>query len=250
MNALNIPSENELLTSFQALARQVEPIARCVSALQSGQFVHPDGRKDDLGDVRFGLAKAALISHLSGLCPTPLSIEIGFGMGSSAAIILGTRRFINRPFEHLIFDPYGLPNGRGTVVQAYLKAQYGDEFKRIAKPSEIGLGQLLDERGRSKAGLIFIDGGHRYEDVMIDFVLSDKLCCEGGYIIFDDAWFPAIETVIAYIKNNREDYLLAHLPVPNASVIKKIAPDRRNWCSFKPFRVPERHDWEPVVAPK
>ncbi len=189
-SALGLPSQNELLDAFAGLTQQVEAIARCAAALESGRFTHPDGRTDDLGVVRLGLGQAALLSHLCRQCPTPLSIEIGFGMGSSAAVILGTRQAcLGNRFEHLIFDPYGLADGSGVVVQAYLEAQFDAQFKRMRKPSEIGLGQLLDERGPACAGLIFIDGGHRFENVMTDFVLSDQLCCEGGHIVFDDA-FP------------------------------------------------------------
>ncbi len=247
MTKLRLPSQGQLRTAFIELSQRVEPIRRCVSALETGQFVHPDGRVDDLRLEKISLEQAALISYLCSQCPVSLSVEIGFGMGSSAAAILGTRTFLKQRFEHLIFDPYGLPESRGCVVQSYLQMQFGDRFRRIKKPSEIGLGQLIDERGPGSAGLVYIDGGHHFENVMTDFVLGDKLCCEGGYIMFDDALFPAIETVINYVRTNRTDYAVAHLPVPNASVLRKIAPDRREWSAFKPFRVPNRSDWNPSI---
>jgi hypothetical protein len=115
------------------------------------------------------------------------------------------------------------------------------------KPSEVGLGLLLDRRGPGTAGLIFIDGGHRFENVMADFVLADQLCCVGGYIVLDDAWFPAIETVVNYVKSNRPDYAVAHIAVPNCTVLKKLTPDARPWDSFKPFEVPQREDWTAAV---
>jgi hypothetical protein len=83
---------------------------------------------------------------------------------------------------------------------------------------------------------------------MTDFVFADLLCCEGGYIVLDDAMFPAIETVINYIKANRPDYDLVHLPVINCSVAQKVSRDRRNWDAFTPFAVPDRHDWTPAPA--
>jgi hypothetical protein len=247
MTKLELPSQNQLRTGFIELSKKVEPIRRCVAALKTGRFVHPDGRVDDLGLERISLEQAALISHLCGQCPLSLSVEVGFGMGSSAAAILGTRTFLKQRFEHLIFDPYGLPSGRGCVVQSYLEQQFRDDFRRINKPSEVGLGQVLDERGPGSAGFIYIDGGHHFENVMTDFVLGDRLCAEGGYIVLDDALFPAIETVINYVRTNRPDYAVAHLPVPNASVLKKIAPDHREWSAFKPFQVPNRSDWDPGI---
>ena len=237
------PSQKELVASLHGLAQKEEAIARSLSALKTGTFRHPDGRVDQLGDVRVSVEQAGLIAHLAALCPTDLSIEVGFGMGSSAAIILGSRRLAGKPFSHLIFDPYGLPDGSGQVVQAYLQDRFPRGFRRVLKASEIGLAALIDRRGPAIAGFIFIDGGHRFENVMADFVLADQLCCEGGYVVLDDAWFPAIETVVNYVRANRPDYAVAHLAVPNCTVLKKIGRDERAWDAFKPFQVPQREDW-------
>ena len=113
---LTLPSERELIAKVTALAAQEEAIALCLEALETGEFRHPDGRVDPLGVVRIAPGQAGLLAHLAQECPKPLSIEIGFGMGSSAAIILGTRRLARTPFVHLIFDPYGLRAGQGQVV--------------------------------------------------------------------------------------------------------------------------------------
>ncbi len=166
-------------------------------------------------------------------------------MGSSAAIILGARRLAGKPFTHLIYDPFGLPDGRGAVVQSYLQTHFPKAFRRVMKRSEYGLAELLDKNGPGIAGLVFVDGGHHFENVMTDFVLADQLCCEGGYIVLDDAWFPAIESVVNYVKANRPDYAVAHLPIPNCSAIRKIGPDARAWDAFQPFEVPQRVDWTP-----
>jgi hypothetical protein len=242
---LRLPSAKELVGFVQGLARKEEAISLCLAALRTGIFRHPDGRIDELRSERISREQAALLAHLATECPKPLSVEIGFGMGSSAAIILGARRLAGRPFAHLIFDPFGLPEGRGMVVQSYLETHFPKAFRRVMKRSEYGLAELLDKNGPGVAGLVFIDGGHLFENVMTDFVLADQLCCLGGYIVLDDAWFPAIESVVNYVKANRPDYSVAHLPIPNCSVIKKIGPDERTWDSFKPFEVPQRENWTP-----
>jgi hypothetical protein len=245
---LHFPPEEELIANLKALAAKEEAIALCLAALETGEFRHPDGRIDELGVVRLALGQAGLLAHLAQLCRKPLSIEVGFGMGSSAAVILGARRLQRKPFVHLIFDPFGLSEGRGNVVQSYLKEHFPKGFQRVMKKSEIGLASLLEKQGPSSAGLIFIDGGHRFENVMTDFVLSDQLCCIDGYVVLDDAWFPAIESVVNYVKANRPDYAVAHLAVPNCTVLKKIARDKRDWDSFKPFEVPQRDDWTPAAV--
>lgn len=239
----DLPTSEELVAELVSMARTSEPIARYLSAYETGTFTHPDGRTDDLGNVRLSPQICAMLSHLSRRCATSLSVEVGFGMGSSATAILATRTAIGKPFEHLIFDPHGLGNGQGNVVQAYLREVFGADFKRIPMLSEVGLGQLLKIRGPESVGLVFIDGGHQFENVMTDFVLADKLCSIGGYIVFDDARYPAIETVTNYIAANRPDYALSRFPVHNMAVVRKVDQDRRKWWSFTPFEVPGRHDW-------
>ena len=244
--ALTIPPAAVLIARLDALAAREEAIARSLAAVRTGQFQHPDGRVDRLGDVRVSAEQLGLLAHLAAHCETQLSVEIGFGMGSTAAVILGVRRLTGRRFSHLIFDPYGLPDGHGQVVQSYLETRFPKAFKRIMKQSEIGLGMLLDQHGPGVAGLIFIDGGHRFENVMADFVLADQLCAVGGDVVLDDAWYPAIETVVNYVRANRPDYEVAHLAVPNCTVLRKVGEDRRDWGAFKPFEVPPREDWTAV----
>jgi hypothetical protein len=244
---LRLPSEQKLIANLQALAKQEEAIALAVNALQTGHFKHPDGRVDHLSNVRVSLGQAGLLAYLAQECPTYLSVEVGFGMGSTAAILLGTRRLKGNPFAHVIFDPFGLPDGSGKIVQSYLEKRFPKAFRRVMKPSETGLGAMLENRGAECAGLVFIDGGHRFENVMTDFVLADQLLALGGYIVLDDSFFPAIETVVNYVKANRSDYAVAHLPVPNCSVLRKVRRDQRAWDAFKPFEVPQRENWTPSV---
>ena len=245
--ALALPPIDEMMIRLRVLAGKEQAIALCIAALETGTFRAPDGTSEGLGRERISLEQCALLAHLARNCPRMLSIEVGFGMGSSAAIILGTRRLQGKQFAHLIFDPYGLPDNRGVVVQTYLKERFPKGFRRIMKQSEVGLAELLDKRGPGIAGMIFIDGGHRFENVMTDFVLADQLCCVGGYIVLDDAWFPAIESVINYVQANRPDYAVAHLAVPNCTVLLKLAEDKRSWDAFKPFKIPNRENWTPVV---
>jgi uncharacterized protein YjbI with pentapeptide repeats len=247
--ALILPSEEALVQELDQLAVQVDSIRRYLAAFKAGYFTHPDGRTDALQEVALDPRQAALVAYLAGRCPSSLSVEVGFGMGSSAAVILGARRFSGDPFEHVIFDPYGLPGGRGYVVQSYLEAEFGAQFRRVEERSEVGLARLVGERGEGSVGLVFIDGAHHFENVMVDFALADLLCCRGGYIVFDDACFAAIETVVNYVKRNRPDYAVAHLPVAGTSVIQKVSPDARAWYAFTPFEVPARSDWN-VKAPE
>ena len=243
---LTLPDPATLMAEFGKRALQTKSLARYLDAFARGTFVYPDGRFDPLKGVGITPSQAALVSHLALGCPSQLSFETGFGMGTSATVILGTRHSLGRPFEHFAFDPSVLPEQRGLVTALYLSNEFEDHFRMVRERSEIGAAKLLDERGRRAAGLIFIDGSHHMETVMTDFRLADLLCCYGGFIVFDDAAYPAIETVINYIRCNRADYAVAHLPVPNMSLLQKRGPDLREWYTFTPFPVPDRLDWTPT----
>jgi hypothetical protein len=240
------PSLEQLSEELRSLVGRSESAERCLSASVEGVFVHPDGSRDPLGNCRVAPVALALIAHLSRSNPTDISIDVGFGMGSSATMAMAARQDLGDTFTHYAFDPWGLSDdGKGEVVERYVIAEFGDSYRRVRKPSEIGLGQLLDERGAQCAGFIFIDGNHTFEQVITDFMLADGLCAVGGHILFDDAEFPAIEAAVEYIRANRDDYAVWHLPVANTSVIRKLSSEKPPWYRFRPFAVPQRVDWTP-----
>lgn len=241
-----IPPLEVLAAELLALAARSDAAARCLAASRSRVFVDPDGQEDQLNMVGVSPSGLALIAYLSRRNPTNLSIDIGFGMGGSVGMALAAQKDLTRPFTHLSFDPCGLGQS-GVVVQRYLESAFPNEFRRIWKLSQIGLAQLLEERGRGCAGYFFVDGGHTFEQVMVDFSLSDQLCCVGGHIVFDDSYFPAIEAVVEYIRANRPDYAVWEDIVPGVSVVRKISDHTPSWDSFEPFRVPDRRNWTPRV---
>jgi hypothetical protein len=117
---LCLPPPAIIDAEFAKLAAREDAIARYLAAFEKGQFVHPDGRVDPLRGVTLWPVQAAIISHLCRHAPSPVSIETGFGMGTSAVVILGTRRALGLPGTHFAFDPYGLDQVRGVVVESYL----------------------------------------------------------------------------------------------------------------------------------
>jgi predicted O-methyltransferase YrrM len=250
MNGL--PSLEEMSRELKDLCARSDAARRALSAVQEGVFVHPDGRRDELGIVRLSATQLALLAHLAAIAVPDITVDVGFGMGTSATIIAAARAAKGRKFQHFAFDPFGLPDGAGLVVQSYLEASYPFNFKRVAMLSEIGLGRLVSERGPECSGLIMIDGDHRFDQVITDFFLADKLCAVGGFIVFDDALFPAIEAAVNYVAANRSDYEVVKLPVWNTSLARKIKRQRPNWDSYTPFEVPQRVNWTaaPVKMPR
>jgi len=240
-----VPPEQELLKHLRQLAKSHVAAECAVSAIQGGEFTTPSAQTESLGEVRNPVPQVALLAWLATHCKTKLSVEVGFGMGMTAAVILAARSRAKREFDHRIFDPYGLPDNRGALAQAFLSAQFGSSFQRIKKRSQLGMAELSAD-GSTKTELIMIDGDHRVDAVFADFYAADQLLAVGGMMVLDDAWFPAVETIVQFVRHNREDYEVSHLELANTAVLRKISNDPRNWDHFRPFPVPQRADWTPI----
>jgi hypothetical protein len=83
---------------------------------------------------------------------------------------------------------------------------------------------------------IYIDGAHRFDDVLVDFYLSDQALKVGGHIAFDDMWMGSIKTVANFIRRNRA-YKEISDPGANMMILRKEREDNRDWEHFTAFRV-------------
>src|SRR5580692_6005786 len=83
--------------------------------------------------------------------------------------------------------------------------------------------------------LIFIDGGHLFEQALTDFFLYAPLCKIGGLVVLDDMWMSSIKTVASFVRTNRNDFSEIPTAIPNLCVFRKIGKDEREWHYFRPF---------------
>ena len=97
-------------------------------------------------------------------------------------------------------------------------------------------------RSNSTFEVIYIDGNHRFDDVLVDFYLYAPLCAIGGHIIFDDTWMSSIQTVVAFVRANRTDFVEVRTGQSNIFVFKKVCDDARNWSNFRKFAVSRSSD--------
>ena len=223
-----VPPLDQLIENLNGLASSSAPAQAALDCIAAGESLH-------------NTEQLALLAWLAGDCKSYLSIESGFGLGSTASVILSARHAAGRPFKHTVLDPFGL-SGRGAEqVEKRLKESFGEAFERIRKRSQFGMASLAEES--AKTDLIFVDGDHSFDGIMADFYVADKLVSNGGFITLDDAAFPAIESVIRFVMSNRVDYEVAHLEIHNMSVLRKVRKDQREWSHFEPFIVPQRSGW-------
>lgn len=92
-------------------------------------------------------------------------------------------------------------------------------------------------REKQSFDLVFIDGNHRYDDVLVDFYLCAQLISVGGHVIFDDMWMSSVKTVVEFIRTNRTDFREVISTCANVCVFQKVGDDNRSWNEFTEFTV-------------
>jgi predicted O-methyltransferase YrrM len=159
------------------------------------------------------------------------TLEIGLAYGYSTMYFLAAIRE-NGFGHHTAVDPfqshyYGIGRCRPQSLGM------SDSFCFIQEKSVSALVHFAD-RGETFE-VIFIDGGHRFDDAFVDFTLSAELCPMGGCIILDDMWMPSIRRAVAFIQSNRKDFEELETPVLNIAAFRRIGEDTREWQHYVEF---------------
>lgn len=162
------------------------------------------------------------------------SLEIGLAYGFSTVYILAAMAETGNG-HHTAIHPFQRSywNGVGALQATHFKLE--NSFDLVEEPSSWALPRFAAESCQFE--LIFIDGNHRFDDVLVDFTLSAEICPQGGEVIFDDMWMPSIQTVVHWIRSNRPDFREVHTLVGNTAHFQRIGKDKRDWRHFVPFKV-------------
>jgi predicted O-methyltransferase YrrM len=164
------------------------------------------------------------------------TLEIGMAFGYSTLYFLAAIAR-NGSGHHTSIDPFQNSSWRGIGL-AHAQAVSAEKgwasaFRLIEDRSDRASADLA--RSHSTFDVIFIDGGHRFDDVLVDFYLYAPLCATGGHMIFDDIWMHSIQTVVAYIRANRPDFIEVPTGERNICVFRKVSEDERDWTYFRKF---------------
>lgn len=184
-------------------------------------------------DVRITMLQGAQLNRLMKESGTRRSLEVGFAYGFSSVWM--AEALIDRPDGlHVSIDPSEetVWGGVGLAQLARLQSRAG--FRWIPDLSIFALTDL--GRQGERFDFIYIDGNHRFDDVLVDFYLSDFLLSRGGLVALDDMWMPAIRSVASFVRSNR-NYELLPQPAQNLVVFRKLRDDDREWRHFTPFPV-------------
>lgn len=161
------------------------------------------------------------------------SLEIGLAYGFSTLFFLAalTRNGSGRhtavdPLQNSTWHGMGLEKVRevGARDFEFLEALCAHAVTDLARQ-----GRVFD--------LIFIDGNHRFDDVLVDFTLCAPLLAEGGLVVLDDMWMRSVKAAVDFVRTNRADFEAVRTPLPTVAAFRRTAPDRRSWDHFESFRV-------------
>jgi len=178
---------------------------------------------------------------LHSLCVTDrvtATLEVGLAYGFSTVFLLaaldqiggGTHLAID-PFQMTDWDGIGIAHARELTARSATLTS--GSFTWIEDRSHRALMDL--ERVGLTYGLVFIDGYHRFDDVLVDFTLSARLCGRGGLIVLHDMWLDSIKAVASFVRRDRPDFAEVATACENLFVVRRVGEDERDWSHFVGF---------------
>lgn len=160
------------------------------------------------------------------------TLEVGLAYGFSTLYFLEAQK--THKFTHTVTDPAQFYSYNGIGYTSAKTYSEPGKFFFYEKFSFDFLATLHSTK--STYDIIFIDGGHRFDDVLCDFTLAAQLCPVGGYIILDDLLLPSVTKVKEFVVANRDDFVFEQFISKNLGFFKKISSqDSRPWDHFINF---------------
>lgn len=149
------------------------------------------------------------------------TLEIGFAYGVSSFYIMSA----NIDVPHIVIDPFQSKYFNMEGMQNIKKIGYSKRLQWLNESSHTALPKILHQN--KKFDFIFIDGGHLFDQIFIDFFFSDLLIEKKGYIVFHDSDnLPAVQKMEKWISLNKESYCRMPSENKNLSFFKKVGLER------------------------
>jgi predicted O-methyltransferase YrrM len=180
--------------------------------------------------TRIGPEHGATLRQLMIDSSTSRSLEVGFAYGFSTLWMLDALRSKLNGM-HIAIDPFEKSAWHGIGLKQVENIQFERKFEWLESASIHALSDLI--RQGEKFDFIFIDGNHRFDDVIVDFYLCDQLARPGALIVLDDLWLPSIRAASNFIIKNR-NYRI-HPQSTGAFTLQKVQDDDRDWRHFEAF---------------
>ena|SRR2546425_6116058 len=185
------------------------------------------------GITKTSFEQGAAIHALMRNRSTKRSLEVGMAYGFSTVWMIDALRE-RADTWHIAIDPFEKTHWRGIGLAQVARLGFKYNFQWIERQSIHALSDLI--RQQAKFDFIYMDGNHRFDDVLVDFYLCDQILNCGGLIVLDDTWMQSVRTAVNFVRANRA-YESVQQPVGNMAVLQKTRDDDRDWRHFAPFKV-------------
>jgi predicted O-methyltransferase YrrM len=173
----------------------MQPQAVIDQIRQNRSVTSKDGKTYPIRKYSIDASEGRFLSEFIASRPGVVSVlEVGCAYGMSSLHIAGA--LADRPqARHVIIDPFQTTDWHGVGV-ANLDRAGVDFYELREEPSEMVLPQLL--RDGTEFNLVFIDGLHTFDQTFLDLYYANKLIRPGGFIIVDDATWPAVSKAVSH----------------------------------------------------
>ena len=111
---------------------------------------------------------------------------------------------------------------RGDATRALRDG--GLEVEQAGRPAHLAL-PVMVEAGR-RFGLVWLDGRHLFDHLLVDLFYADLLLEAGGVAIVNNAHWPGLRRAVAYFETNRAYRRLERGPERVAVLLKERDDDR------------------------
>lgn len=143
----------------------------------------------------------AVLQHWFHQLNPTRTLEIGLAFGASATLLLALHRQADHSgICHHAMDPFQRTNWGSCALRHLESEGLSSRLAHHEALSCFALPRLLESGERF--GLIYVDGSHLFEDVMVDFYFCNLLLETGGVIAFDDSSCGHVRKVVAFIRSN------------------------------------------------
>ena len=216
------------------------PYGRALSSLYAGEPQRgADGRPHEIDETtRISIAEGLTLFSLCVADRVASTLEVGLAYGFSTVFLLAALERMGGG-THTAIDPFQMTDWHGIGITRAAELTAGSavltpgSFIWVEARSDPALIDL--ERAGSTYGLVFIDGYHRFDDVLVDFTLSARLCQVGGLIVLHDMWLDSIRAVASFLRHDRPDFAEVPTACENLFVVRRVGEDERDWTHFVDF---------------
>jgi predicted O-methyltransferase YrrM len=155
--------------------------------------------KDDFATVTLPWRDCELVRDVLVREQAEVVVEIGLAYGSSALAIGEALAGAPRP-RQVIIDPFQTSAFADVGIGLLHTAGLDDIVHLIRQPSSVALPQLIADGLTADAA--FVDGSHRFHEVVVDLYFLRKIVRPGGAVIMDDYWWPSVHAAARYFETN------------------------------------------------